>query len=157
MSWDVVLLRFRNRDAVPFDVDAARRIVLSTEGVHETEPFVAEITSDGIADVYFHGRSPEILFTVHASSPAVTRLMYELARELEMFAFFPLREGWGAAVVEEAARQELPDRAWSGWQIFDEDFDPPEPVVCRNAADLDAALAGSYGEWAEWAHGPGWA
>jgi hypothetical protein len=115
------------------------------------------LQNGGIADVYFDGESPEILFSVHASSLAVTRLIYELARELEMFVFFPLRDGWGAAVVEETARQELPDRVWSGWQDFDEDFDPPEPVVCRNAADLDAALAGSYREGAEWAHGPGWA
>jgi hypothetical protein len=157
VSWDVILLRFRDRDVVPFNVDDARRIVLSTEGAREAEPFVVEITNGGIADVYFDGESPEILFSVHASSLAVTRLIYELARELEMFVFFPLRDGWGAAVVEETARQELPDRVWSGWQDFDEDFDPPEPVVCRNAADLDAALAGSYREWAEWAHGPGWA
>jgi len=157
VSWDVVLLRFRDRTVLPFDVDDARRIVLSTLGARETEPFVAEIRNGAIAEVYFDGESPEILFSVHASSPAVSRLIYELARELEMFVFFPLRDSWGAAVVEGTAGQELPDRAWSGWQDFDDDFDPPEPVVCRNAADLDAALTGSYREWADWAHGEGWA
>ncbi len=155
MSWDVVLLRFRDRAVASFDFDDAKRIVRSADGARETESGIAEITDSGVADIYFDGESPEILFSVYASSPAVTGLIYELARELEMVVFFPLfPDGWGAAVVNEAAGQELPDRSWSGWQDFDDDFDPPEPVVCRSAADLAAALAGPYGDWAEWAHRP---
>jgi hypothetical protein len=155
MSWDVLLLKFRDRDVVPFNVEDARRIVLSTEGARETEPCVVEITHGGIADIYFDGESPEILLSVYASSRGVTGLIYRLARELEMVVFFPIRDGWGAAVVEATAGQELPDRLWSGWQDFDDDFGPPEPVVCRNAADLDAALTGPIGDWAEWADRPG--
>jgi hypothetical protein len=155
VSWDIVLLKFRDRDLVPFDTDDARRVVHSTEGVRETEPGVAEITSAGTADIYFGPESPEILLAVFASSPRVTDLVYRLARELEMVVFFPtMPDGWGAAVTEETAGRELPDRSWSGWQDLGDDFDPPEPVVCRNAAELEAALAGSFGAWADWAHGP---
>jgi hypothetical protein len=158
VSWDVLLLRFRDRDVIPFDSDDARRIVLSTDGARETEPYEAEITTDGIADIFFGSGSPEILLSVFANSPRVTGLIYELARELEMVVFFPTTPGgWGAAVVEGAAGQELPDRSWSGWQDFGDDVDPPEPVVCRNAGDLHAAMGGSYSDWADWAHGPGWA
>jgi hypothetical protein len=153
VSWDVVLLKFRDRDVVPFNIDDARRIVLSTDGARETDPCVAELTSGGIADIYFDGESPEILLSVYASSPRVTGLIYNLARELEMVVFFPMRDGWGAALVEGTAGNQLPDRSWSGWQDFDDDFDPPEPVVCRNAAELEIALAGPYDDWAEWAHG----
>src|SRR5207244_13456572 len=106
VSWDVVLLRFRDRAAVPFRVDDAKRIVLSTDGVRETEPGVAEITSRGVANIYFDGDSAEILFSVFASSPAVTGLIYDLARELEMVVFFPISDGWGAAVVGETTGQE---------------------------------------------------
>jgi hypothetical protein len=156
VSWDIVLLKFRDRDVVPFDVDDARRIVLSTEGARETEPGVAEIATGGNADIYFGDESPEIMLSVFASSPRVTDLVYRLARGLEMVVFFPtMPDGWGAAAVEETAGQELPDRSWSGWQDLGDDFDPPEPIVCRNAAELEAAVAGSYSRWAEWAHGPG--
>jgi hypothetical protein len=156
VSWDIFLLKFRDRDVVPFDVDDARRIVLATEGAHETEPGVAEIASAGIADIYFDAKSPEIMLSVFANSPRVTDLIYRLSRELEMFVFFPtMRDGWRSVVAEETAGQELPDRSWSGWQDFGDDFDPPEPIACRNAAELEAALTEPYGKWAEWAHGPG--
>ena len=155
VSWDVVLLRFRNRAVVPFNVEDAERVVLSTEGARESEPGIAEITGRGVAEIYFGGNSPEILISVFAGSRAVTGLIYELARELEMVVFFPILDGWRAAVVAETAGQELPDRSWSGWRAFDDDFDPPELVLCRSAADLEAALAGSYEDWDEWAHRPG--
>ena len=90
--------------------------------------------------------------SVRASSSAVTGLIYELARELHMVVFFPTRVGWGAAVVAETAGQELPDRSWSGWEDFDDGFDPPAPALCRTAADLAKALAGPYDDWAAWAH-----
>jgi hypothetical protein len=154
VSWDIILLRFRDHDVVPFDADEARRIVLSTPAVREAAPYVAEIAHEGIADVYFDAKSPEIMLSVYANSPAVSDLIYRLARELEMVVFFPRRDGWGAAVVEEIADVELPDRSWDGWQDFDDDFQPPEPIVCRNAADLATALAGPYGDWADWAHKP---
>lgn len=152
MSWDVVLLRFQGRAVVPFEVDDARRIVLSTEGARETEPGIAEVTSGGVADIHFGGDSPEILVSVFVSAPAVTTLIYEPMRELEMVVFFPLRDGWGAAVVAKTTAPELPDRSWAGWQDFDDDFEPPEPVRCRSAAELDAALGGPHDEWEDWAH-----
>src|SRR5205823_11646550 len=111
VSWDIVLLRFQNGAAVPFDPDEAKRIVLAEKGVRETEPGVAEVTADGIADIHFGGQSPEIMFFVYAGSPTVTERVYELARVLQMVVFFPTSSdgGWGAAVIEEAAAEAMPD------------------------------------------------
>jgi hypothetical protein len=154
VSWDVVLLRFCDGGAATFDVEEAKRIVLAADGVRLTEPGVAEITSDGIADIHFGGQSPEIMFFVYGGSATVTQLIHHLARELQMVVFFPTTDGWGAAVTDQAAAEALPDRSWSGWQDFDDDFDPPVPAVCRTAQDLDGVFGGSYGAWEEWAHPP---
>jgi hypothetical protein len=154
VSWDVVLLRFRDGGAATFDVDEATRIVLAADGVRLTGPGVAEITNDGVADIHFGGQSPEIMFFVFAGSATVTRLIHHVARELQMVVFFPTTGGWGAAVTDEAAVEALPDSSWSGWEDFDDDFDPPAPAVCRTAQDLDAVFGGSYGAWEEWAHPP---
>ena len=152
MSWDVVVLRFQDGAATAFDVDEANRIVLAADGVTLTEPGVAEITDSGVADIHFGGQSPEIMFFVYAGSVTVTRLIHQVARELQMVVFFPTAEGWGAAVADEAAAEALPDSSWSGWQDFDDDFDPPVPAVCRTAEDLDGVFGDSYRAWEEWAH-----
>ena len=119
-----------------------------------TEPGVAEITNNGVADIHFGGKSREIVFFVFAGSLTVTQLIYEVARGLQMVVFFHTTDGWGAAVVDEAAAEALPDSSWNGWQDFDDDFDPPVPAVCRTAADLDTVFGGSYRAWQEWAHPP---
>jgi hypothetical protein len=154
VSWDIVLLRFQDGAAVAFDGDEARRIVLAEPGIRETEPGVAEVTTDGIADIHFGGESPEIMFFVFSGSATVTQLVYELARALQMVVFFPAGsdDGWGAAVVEATAAEAMPDRSWSGWEDFGEDFGPPDAALCPTVADLDAVLGGSYGEWENWAH-----
>src|SRR4051812_20923513 len=154
VSWDIVLLRFQDGDAVAFDPDEVKRIVLAEKGVRQIEPGVAELTTDGVADIYFGDQSPEIMFFVYAGSPTVTRLVYELARGLEMTVFFPISSdsGWGAAVIERAAGEAMPDRSWSGWQDFGDDFRPPDAALCPTVADLDAVLGRAYGEWEEWAH-----
>ena len=154
MSWDVVLLRFCRDAPAAFAIGDARRIVLAAADAREVEPGVAEITTDGIADIHFGDESPEIMFFVYAMSRAVMRLIYELARELQMVVFFPSSDGWRAAVVVEAAAETLPGRSWSGWKDFDDDFYPPAAALCRTAADLEAFLAGPYDEWDEWAHRP---
>jgi hypothetical protein len=151
VSWDVVLLAFRDRDLVPFDAEEARRIVLATEGARETEPYVAELVGDSVVDIYYGSESPEILLSIRAYSPHVTGLIFELARGLEMTVFFPARNGWGAAYVEGTTGRELPDKSWVGWQDFDDDFEPPDPVVCHDVAELEAALDRPYGDWAAWA------
>jgi hypothetical protein len=145
---------FRDGAPAAFDVDDARRIVLAATDVREIEPGVAEITTDGVADIHFGGDSPEIMFFVYAVSSTVMRLIYECARELQMVVFFPSSEGWRAAVVAEAAAEMLPDRSWHGWEDFDDDFYPPTPALCRTAADLETFLAGPSHEWDEWAHLP---
>jgi hypothetical protein len=81
VSWDVVLLRFRDGAAAAFDVDEAKRIVLAADGVLLTEPGVAEITNNGVADIHFGGQSGEIMFFVYAGSLTVTQLIYEVARD----------------------------------------------------------------------------
>ena len=154
VSWDVVLLRFEDGAAVAFDPDEAKRIVLAEKGVRETEPGVAEVTGDGVAEIHFGGQSPEIMFFVYACSPTVTHLVYELARALRMVVFFPTGPGggWGAAVIEEAAAEAMPNRSWSGWRDFADDFRPPDAALCPSVAGLDAVLGGAYGEWEDWAH-----
>ena len=154
VSWDVVLLRFRDGAATAFDVEEATRIVLATDGARLTEPGIAEITGNGVADIHFGDQSPEIMFFVYAGSLTVTQLIYQVARELQMVVFFPTTDGWGAAVADEADAEALPDSSWSGWQDFNDDFVPPVPAVCRTAADLDAVFGGSYRAWEDWAHRP---
>lgn len=154
MSWDVVLLRFRDGGAAAVDVDEATPVVLAADGVRLTEPGVAEITNDGVADIHFGDQSPEIMVFVYAGSATVTHLIHHVARELQMVVFFPTTDGWGAAVTDEAAAEALPDSSWSGWHDFDDDFDPPVPAVCRTAQDLDAVFGGAYRAWEEWAHPP---
>src|SRR4051812_13920429 len=153
-GWGNVLLRFQDGDAVAFDPDEVKRIVLAEKGVREIEPGVAELTTDGVADVYFGDQSPEIMFFVFAGSATVTQLVYELARALQMVVFFPADsgDGWGAAVVDATAAEAMPDRSWSGWQDFGEDFHPPDAALCPTVADLDAVLGSAYGEWENWAH-----
>jgi hypothetical protein len=154
VSWDIVLLHFRDGAAVAFDGDKARRIVLAQQSVQETEPGVAEVTADGVADIHFGGESPEIMFFVFAGSQTVTQLVYELARALQMVVFFPedSNDAWGAAVVEATAAEAMPDPSWSGWEDFGEDFRPPQAALCPTVADLDAVLGGAYAVWEHWAH-----
>jgi hypothetical protein len=154
VSWDVVLLRFRDGAPATVDVDEAERVVLSGSGVNLIEPGVAEITGDGVADIHFGGESPEIMFFVFAGSPTVTQLIHRIASEFQMVVFFPTTEGWGAAVTDDPAAADLPDSSWNGWEDFGEDFDPPIPAVCRTPQDLDAVFGGSYSTWEDWAHPP---
>jgi len=104
VSWDIVLLRFRDGDAVAVDADDARRIVLAAEGVREIEPGVGEVVTDGVADIHFGGQSPEITFFVYAGSPTVTRIAHELARELQMVVFFRAQT---AGVRQSSTRRRL--------------------------------------------------
>jgi hypothetical protein len=147
-------MRFRDGAPSGFEVADARRIVLAAADVREVEPGVAELTTDGIADIHFGDDSPEIMFFVFAASPTVMRLIYDLAHELQMVVFFPSSDGWRAAVAAEGAARTLPDRSWSGWEDFDDDFYPSAVAFCRTAADLEAFLRVPYDEWDEWAHPP---
>jgi hypothetical protein len=111
VSWDVHLQKFDQGAEANFDLAAAKRVLRGTGGFREAEQGVGELVGGGFAEIH-HGAEPssDVMVSVRAASPAVSRLIYDLAAELRMVVFFPTERGWGVAVVDESQAGDLPGR-----------------------------------------------
>jgi hypothetical protein len=156
VSWDVPLLRFEHGDEAPVDRLAIRRTLASFPGVrdHDGE---AQLEGDGIADVLYGSGEPDsdVLVTVNAGSPTVTRLIFELARAAGLVVFLPGDPWRPVAVLPELARQ-LPAAGWHGWEQFDDGYVPPEAIVCVSLPEFADAVDESYRVWDAWVRAADW-